>query len=103
MWIIFLTMILPVLGLFTIDDTWDRVVNKYVSAWTTECWQNSKHERVCRGDNNCKFLRNFVQKILSDGEKTNSINTPLRQLIMDWTITFRERFNNKILQKLRTF
>jgi len=59
LWIIFLTMILPVLGLFTIDDTWDRVVNKYVSAWTSECWQNSKHERVCRGDNTCKFLRNF--------------------------------------------
>ena len=59
LWIIFLTMILPVLGLFTIDDTWDRVVNKYVSAWTSECWQNSKHERVCRGDKNCEFLRNF--------------------------------------------
>ena len=59
LWIIFLTMILPVLGLFTIDDTWDRVVAKYGNAFTSECWQNSKHERVCRSDNNCKFLRNF--------------------------------------------
>ena len=42
-----------------IDDTWDRFKSKYVSAWTSECWQNSKHERVCRGDNNCKFGRNF--------------------------------------------
>ena len=58
-WIIVLTMILPLIGLMFIDDTWDRVVNKYVSAWTSECWQNSKHERVCRGDNNCKFGRNF--------------------------------------------
>ena len=47
------------IGLMFIDDTWDRVVNKYVSAWTSECWQNSKHERVCRSDNNCKFGRNF--------------------------------------------
>ena len=57
--IIFLTIALPIIGIMTIDDTWDRVVNKYVSAWTSECWQNSKHERVCRSDNNCKFLRNF--------------------------------------------
>ena len=59
LWIIFLTMILPLIGLMFIDDTWDRVVNKYVSAWTSECWQNSKHERVCRDDNTCKFGRNF--------------------------------------------
>ena len=58
-WIIVLTMILPLVGLMFIDDTWDRVVNKYVSAWTSECWENSKHERVCRGDNTCKFGRNF--------------------------------------------
>ncbi len=37
-WIIVLTMILPLIGLMFIDDTWDRVVNKYVSAWTSECW-----------------------------------------------------------------
>ena len=36
-WIIVLTMILPLIGLMFIDDTWDRVVNKYVSAWTSEC------------------------------------------------------------------
>ena len=41
LWIIFLTMILPVIGLMTIDDTWDRLVSKYMSAWTSECWQNS--------------------------------------------------------------
>ena len=58
-WIIVLTMILPLIGLMFIDDTWDRVVNKYVSAWTSECWQNSKHERVCRDDITCKFGRNL--------------------------------------------
>ena len=50
---------IPLVGLMFMDDTWDRFVNKYVSAWTSECWQNSKHERVCRGDNTCKFGRNF--------------------------------------------
>ena len=52
---------------YVIDDTWDRVVNKYVSAWTSECWQNSKHERVCRGDNNCKFDVTCMMKFI-DGE-----------------------------------
>ena len=47
------------IGLMFIDDTWDRVVTKYGNAFTSECWQNSKHERVCRGDNTCKFGRNF--------------------------------------------
>ena len=59
LWIIFLTMILPVIGLMTIDDTWERMINKYGSALTSECWQNSKHEKVCRDDNTCKFGRNF--------------------------------------------
>ena len=44
LWIIFLTMILPLIGLMFIDDTWDRVISKYGSALTSECWQNSKHE-----------------------------------------------------------
>ena len=51
-WIIVLTMILPLVGLMFMDDTWDRFVNKYGSAWTSECWENSKHERVCRDENN---------------------------------------------------
>ncbi len=59
LWIIFLTMILPVVGLMTIDDTWSRFVKKYTDPWRSECWENSKHERVCRGDNTCKFGRNF--------------------------------------------
>ena len=38
-WIMVLTMLIPLIGTLLIDDTWDRFVNKYVSAWTSECWQ----------------------------------------------------------------
>ena len=57
--IIFLTIALPILGIMTIDDTWDRFLAKYGAPFTSECWQNSKHERVCKDDNTCKFGRNF--------------------------------------------
>ena len=43
-WIMILTMLIPLIGTLLIDDTWDRFKSKYVSAWTSECWQNSKHE-----------------------------------------------------------
>ena len=56
--IIFLTIALPIIGIMTIDDTWDRFLAKYGAPFTSECWQNSKHERVCRDDNTCKFGRN---------------------------------------------
>ena len=42
-----------------IDDTWDRFLKKYGDPIKTECWENSKHERVCRDNNTCKFGRNF--------------------------------------------
>ncbi len=58
-WVIMIMIIIPVAGLMTIDDTWDRFVKKYTSPWKSECWENSKHERVCRSDNTCKFGRNF--------------------------------------------
>ena len=57
--IIFIAFILPSIVLLSVGDTWDRFIDKYGSAVATECWENSKHERVCRGDNNCKFGRNF--------------------------------------------
>ena len=34
-------------------------LSKYGDPITTECWENSKHERVCKTKNSCKFLRNF--------------------------------------------
>jgi len=51
--------IIPVMAMMTLDDTWDRFVKKYTDPWTSNCWENSKHERVCKDDNTCTFGRNF--------------------------------------------
>ena len=45
--------------MMTLDDTFDRFLQKYGDPFTTECWENSKHERVCKGEVECKFGRNF--------------------------------------------
>ena len=52
-------MLLPITAMMTIDDTWDRFLQKYGDPWKSDCWENSKHERVCKSDNTCKFGRNF--------------------------------------------
>ena len=57
--IIFIAFILPSIVLLSVGDTWDRFIDKYSSAVTTECWENSKHEKVCRSDRKCKFGRLF--------------------------------------------
>ena len=36
--IIFLTIALPIIGIMTIDDTWDRFLAKYGAPFTSECW-----------------------------------------------------------------
>ena len=59
LWIMFLFLILPLVAMMTIDDTWSRFLKKYGDPIKTECWENSKHEKVCRSENSCKFLRNF--------------------------------------------
>ena len=48
--IIFVAFILPSIVLLSVGDTWDRFIDKYGSAATAECWENSKHEKVCRSD-----------------------------------------------------
>ena len=57
--IILLMFVLPSIALLSMDDTWERFVIKYGSPITTDCWENSKHERVCRDKNNCRFGRLF--------------------------------------------
>lgn len=59
LWIILVVFLFPLAAMMTIDDTWDRFLQKYGDPITTECWENSKHERVCKKENSCKFLRNF--------------------------------------------
>ena len=55
--IIVFTIIVPALMILSIDDGFAKFVS--MRGFGSECWENSKHERVCRGDNNCKFGRNF--------------------------------------------
>ena len=59
LWIIIITMLLPITAMMTLDDTWDRFLQKYGDPWKSDCWENSKHEKVCRGDKKCKFGRLF--------------------------------------------
>ena len=59
LWIIIITMILPITAMMTLDDTRDRFLQKYGDPWKSDCWENSKHERVCKGDNTCLIGRNF--------------------------------------------
>jgi len=57
MWIILLFFIAPALIMLSIDDGFAKFVE--MRGVTGDCWENSKHERVCRDDNTCKFGRNF--------------------------------------------
>ncbi len=59
LWIILVVFLFPLAAMMTVDDTWDRFLSKCGDPITTECWENSKHERVCKTKNSCKFLRNF--------------------------------------------
>ena len=53
----------------TIDDTWDRFLAKYGAPFTTECWENSKHERVCKMTTLVNLDVTFVLKKFLDGER----------------------------------
>ena len=49
---VFLILIpLPIFALWIVDgqDWVDRFTTKYFSPWQSECWENAKHERVCKG------------------------------------------------------
>ena len=55
--IIVFTIIIPALMILSIDDGFAKFVS--MRGFGSECWENSKHERVCKDDNTCKFGRNF--------------------------------------------
>ena len=57
--IVIVMFVLPSITLLSIGDTWERFTIKYGSPIKTACWENSNHERVCRGENNCRFGRLF--------------------------------------------
>ena len=43
--------------MLSIDDGWAKYTA--MRGFGGDCWENSKHERVCKDDNTCKFGRNF--------------------------------------------
>ena len=55
--IVVFTIVLPALMILSIDDGFAKFVQ--MRGMTGDCWENSKHERVCKDDNTCKFGRNF--------------------------------------------
>ena len=55
--IIVFTIIVPALMILSLDDGFAKFVS--MRGLGSECWKNSKHERVCKDDNTCKFGRNF--------------------------------------------
>lgn len=59
LWIVLIAFVTPAIAVLSMGDTWERFLKKYGDPFSTNCWENSKHERVCRDDNTCKFGRNF--------------------------------------------
>ena len=56
-WIIVLFFVAPALIMLSIDDGFAKFVA--MRGVTGDCWENSKHEKVCKEENTCKFWRNF--------------------------------------------
>ena len=43
--------------MLSIDDGFSKFWK--MRGGTGDCWENSKHEKVCKDNNTCKFGRNF--------------------------------------------
>ena len=56
-WIVTLTLVIPSFIMLSIDDGFAKFVQ--MRGGTGDCWENSKHEKVCNDNNTCKFGRNF--------------------------------------------
>ena len=57
MLLLFFILIFPAIILFISLGTWDTFVRMHIP--DGDCWENSKHERVCKPTANCKIGRNF--------------------------------------------
>ena len=63
MWIIIMFLVLPSIMILSIDNGFAKFVE--MRGVTGDCWENSKHERVCSVPTEgaklaeCKFWRNF--------------------------------------------
>ena len=62
-WIVTMGLIFPSIIMLSIDDGFAKLVK--MRGLTGDCWENSRHERVCTVPTegaklaNCKFWRNF--------------------------------------------
>ncbi len=59
--LLFFILIFPAMIIFTSLGTWDMFLKMHLP--DGDCWENAKHERVCKGEVICKFGRNFCEKI----------------------------------------
>ena len=56
--IVFFMLVFPAMLLFSSLDTWDIFVQMHLP--DGDCWENAKHEKVCKGEVDCKFLSAFI-------------------------------------------
>ena len=59
MWIIISVLIIPMTLIFLSMGTWDMFWKMHLP--DGDCWENAKHERVCKQTANCKIGRNFCE------------------------------------------
>ena len=59
MWILLLVLIFPAILIFVSMGTWDTFVKMHLP--DGDCWENARHERVCKETANCKLWRNFCE------------------------------------------
>ena len=57
--IVFFMLVFPAMILFVSLGTWDTFVKMHIP--DGDCWENAKHERVCKGTVTCKIGRNFCE------------------------------------------
>ena len=57
--IVFFMLVFPAMILFVSMGTWDTFFIMHIP--DGDCWENAKHERVCKQTANCKLWRNFCE------------------------------------------
>ncbi len=60
-WIVTMSLVFPSIIILSIDDGFSKFVQ--MRGLSGDCWENAKHEKVCKGEVICKFGRNFCEKI----------------------------------------
>jgi len=56
-WITILFLVIPSFIMLSIDNGFTKFYE--MRGMTGDCWENSKHEVVCKQDNTCLIGRNF--------------------------------------------